>query len=322
MRVVFMGTPDFAAKILERLLESRHQVIGVVCQPDRPRGRCPEPMPPETKVCSLEHGLEVYQPKNLGPKFHGWLSQMNPDATLVAAFGRIIPSSILNLTPHGCINVHPSLLPRYRGAAPIQWALANGDEVSGVSIMKLDEGMDTGDLLMQRELRLLPDETAEELHDRMAELGAQLLLETLDGLEEGRIVPVPQDGDRATLAPILTREDGELNWSSDCKTLYNRIRGFHSWPGTFTWHKGKRLKVMPPSTYEIDGSMGETRPGTFLGLTPDGGLSIACGVGRLNIHRVQLEGKKPMTSMEVMNGRLISVGEILGDAPPASPEAN
>jgi methionyl-tRNA formyltransferase len=306
MNVVFMGTPDFAARILDRISAGAHPVVGVVCQPDRRRGRRKEPQPPPVKTLALERGLAVYQPRNLGRRFIEWLDDRRPDAILVAAYGRILPRSVLELPRYGCINVHPSLLPRYRGPAPIQWSLASGDRQTGVTIMQMDEGMDSGDMLRQVKVPVGPSDTADVMHDRLADLGATLLLETLDGLESGRVTATPQDHDAATLAPMLTRDSGRLEWDLPAAALEARIRGFHPWPGSWTGFRGKVIKLFPPV---LVGPEAGGTPGTILGLDPLRGLGVSTGEGSLWISRVQLEGKRAVDAAAFVNGARLTAGE-------------
>ena len=309
MNVVFMGTPDFAARILDRVRTGEHPVTGVVCQPDRVRGRRREPQPPPVKILAQLHGLEVYQPRSLRRHFIEWLNARKPDAILVAAYGRILPSSVLELPRFGCINVHPSLLPKYRGPAPIQWSLAGGDPQTGVSIMQMDEGMDSGDILRQVKVPVGPGDTAEMMHDRLADLGAELLLQTLDALESGRVSRSPQDPARVTLAPMLTRESGLLDWAQPATQLEARLRGFHPWPGSWTRFRGRVLKIFPPARV---GEGVDLAPGSLLGLDADSRLGVACGEGSLWLTQVQLEGKRAVDAAAFLHGARLQDGELLG----------
>jgi len=307
MNVVFMGTPDFASRILERVLRGPHPVVGVVCQPDRVRGRRREPQPPPVKTLALDHGLPLYQPRSLRRRFIEWLDARHADVILVAAYGRLLPTPVLEHPRLGCLNVHPSLLPRYRGPAPIQWALANGDAQTGVTIMQMDGGMDTGDILRQIKVPLGREDTGDILHDRLADLGAELLLGTLDALESGPLDAVPQDQALASHAPMLTRESGRVDWTMAASRIEPRVRGFHPWPGSWTRFRGKILKLFPPTTVErLDR---DQTPGTILGLDPDRGLGVACGEGALRLKKVQQEGKKPMTAADFFNGARLKPGE-------------
>ncbi len=306
MNIVFMGTPDFAARILDRVRTGPHPLVGVVCQPDRVRGRRREPQAPPVKAIALAHGFDVYQPRNLGRRFIEWLDARRPDAILVAAYGRILPSAVLEHPRHGCINVHPSLLPLYRGPAPIQWSIARGDRQTGVSIMLMDEGMDTGDILRQVKVPLGPDDTADVIHDRLADLGADLLLETLDAIEADRVSAISQDDASATIAPMLTRDSGRLDWSQVADEIESRLRGFHPWPGSWTKFRGKLLKLFPPVTV---GEGADESPGTILGLDASGRIGVACGEGSIWLSRVQLEGKRAVDAAAFANGARLRDGE-------------
>lgn len=307
MNAVFMGTPDFASRILERVLRGPHPVVGVVSQPDRPRGRHGSPQPPPVKTLALGHGLDLYQPRSLRGRFIEWLDARRADVILVAAYGRLLPAPVLEHPRLGCLNVHPSLLPRYRGPAPIQWALANGDAQTGVTIMQMDGGMDTGDMLRQLKIPLGPEDTGDILHDRLADLGAELLLGTLDALESGPVDAVPQDDALASHAPMLTRDSGRVDWTLAASRLEFRVRGFHPWPGSWTRFRGKVLKLFPPTT--VGSSDLNHSPGTILGLDPDRGLGVACGEGVLWLKKVQQEGKKPMAVRDFVNGARLIAGE-------------
>ena len=302
-----MGTPDFASRILERVMQGPHPVVGVVCQPDRPRGRRREPQPPPVKTLALDHDLPLYQPRSLRRRFIEWLDALHADVILVAAYGRRLPAPVLEHPRFGCLNVHPSLLPRYRGPAPIQWALANGDAETGVTIMQMDAGMDTGDMLRQLKVPLGPEDTGDILHDRLADLGADMLLSTLTAIESGPLDAVPQDDSLASHAPMLTRDAGRVDWTLAASCLEPRIRGFHPWPGSWTRFRGKILKLFPPTAVEhLDL---DQAPGTILGLDPDRGLGVACGEGVLWLKKVQHEGKKPMNAADFLGGARLTAGE-------------
>ncbi|MFH1532452.1 MAG: methionyl-tRNA formyltransferase [Pseudomonadota bacterium] len=306
MNVVFMGTPDFAARILDRVRVGRHPVVGVVCQPDRVRGRQREPQPPPVKTLAQLHGIDVYQPRSLRRRFMEWLDAKQPDAILVAAYGRLLPAAVLEHPQHGCINVHPSLLPRHRGPAPIQWSIASGDTHTGVTIMQMDAGMDTGGMLRQVKVALGPADTADVMHDRLADLGAELLLETLDAIGQGEAPVTPQDDAAATLAPMLTRENGRLDWSLAAGRVEARLRGFHPWPGSWTRFRGKVLKVFPPGAV---GEGAEAPPGTLLGLDASGRIGVACGEGTMWLSRVQLEGRRAMDAVAFVHGARLQQGD-------------
>jgi methionyl-tRNA formyltransferase len=309
MSLVFMGTPDLAVVILKAVVEAGYPVGAVVCQPDKPRGRECKPMPPAVKEFASDVGLYVCQPRRLKGEFLEQLRDMKPELAIVAAYGRILPPEILALPARGCVNVHASLLPAYRGAAPIQWAIANGDRVTGVSLMQMDAGLDTGAVLATRTVEIGPEETADLLHDRLASVGAELLLDHLPDILAGRGQAVPQDNERATQAPILTRDHARVDWTLSAAGLASRARGFHPWPGTETRLEGKRLKLFPPMIAESwDGS---ESPGTVLAASADG-LLVRCGDGAVRVRCLQLEGKKRLPVREFLQGARVSVGQCLG----------
>src|SRR5512138_912810 len=251
MRVVFMGTPEFAVPPLAALAAAGHELLAVVAQPDRPAGRGQALKEPATKRWARERGVPVLQPEKVRDgRLAAELGALRPDVLCVAAYGRILGKDLLELAPHGAVNVHGSLLPRYRGAAPIQWAIASGEAETGVSIMQMDEGLDTGDVLLQRALPILPADTAETLAPRLAALGGEALAEALALLETGELVPVKQDASKATLAPILEKEHGRIDWSRPAGEIANRLRGFTPWPGAWTTLEGKVLKVLQADVEE------------------------------------------------------------------------
>jgi methionyl-tRNA formyltransferase len=289
MRLVFCGTPEFAVPSLRALLDRGHEVALVLTQPDRPAGRRMEMQEPPVKRAALERGLRVIQPEKIknNAELRSELEAIRPDAIVVVAYGRILPGWMLELPRLGNLNLHGSLLPKYRGAAPIQWAVANGETETGVTTMRLDAGLDTGDVLLERRVAIGLDATAVELYPQLAELGAALMVETLDGLERGTIIPSPQDHSRATLAPILTREDGRMDLEHrTAQTAYNRWRGFAPWPGAWANFRGKRFLVhrMRPA-----GDAAGLAPGE-LALRADG-LLVGAAEGALILDEVQVEGK-------------------------------
>lgn len=299
MRVVFLGTPAFAVPSLEALARVGHELLAVVAQPDRPAGRGQALREPATKAWARAHGVPVLQPEKVRDgRLAAELAALRPDVLCVAAYGRILGQDLLELAPHGAVNVHGSLLPRYRGAAPIQWAIARGETETGASIMQMDEGLDTGDVLLQRVLPVGPADTAETLAPRLAALGGDALAEALAGLAAGTIVPVPQDAARHTLAPILSREDGKVDWTRPAKELHDRLRGFSPWPGAWTTLEGKTLKLLEASPEAADAGA----PGTAT-LRPGQGLLVACAPGTaLLVRRLQLEGKAPQAAPDFANG--------------------
>ncbi len=295
-RVVFMGSPAFAVPILEALA-AHYPVVGVVTQPDRPAGRGNRLTPPPVKVRAQELGLPVFQPERVSrPEAVERLKAWKPDLIIVAAYGQILKPRVLQIPPYGCINVHASLLPRWRGAAPVAYAIWHGDEETGVTIMLMDEGLDTGPILAQRKTPILPDDTAATLGERLARLGAELLLETLPGYLSGAIQPQPQDDRQATYAPRLKREDGRLDFAQPAQKLARQVRAFHPWPGTFTFWKGKRLKVLRARAFDFP-SPGPGQP-LIIGDAP----AVGTGEGVLILKQVQLEGRRPMDGSEFLRG--------------------
>ncbi len=299
MRLVFCGTPQFAIPTLEQLIGAGHSIELVITQPDRVRGRDQAPSPPPVKVLAGAAGLPVVQPEKIknNPELRSRLEAIQPDAIIVVAYGRIIPDWMLQLPRWGNLNLHASLLPKYRGAAPIQWAVANGETVTGATTMRIDQGLDTGDILLQRTVAIEPDQTAEQLFRVLAESGASLMLETLQGLEAGAIHPVPQDHAGASLAPILEREDALVDFTRSAREIYNRWRGFQPWPGAYTFFRGKKLtlhRMLPAGATAIPA--GE--------LMVDGDrLFVAAGSGTLlELLEVQVEGKKRMPVADFLRG--------------------
>jgi methionyl-tRNA formyltransferase len=303
MRVVFMGTPAFAVPSLEALARVGHELAAVVAQPDRPAGRGQALKEPATKSWAKAHGVPVLQPEKVRDgRLAAELAALRPDVLCVAAYGRILGKDLLELAPHGALNVHGSILPRYRGAAPIQWAIANGEAETGVSIMQMDEGLDTGDVLLQRVLPIGPADTAETLAPRLAALGGDALAEALAGLAAGTLVPVPQDAARHTLAPILSREDGKIDWSRPANVIHDRLRGFSPWPGAWTTLDGKTLKVLEASPEETRADAASWVPGTASVVTGRG-LAVSCAFPSvLLVGRVQLEGKAAQPAADFANG--------------------
>jgi len=303
MRVVFMGTPSFAVPSLAALAAAGHEVAALVAQPDRPAGRGQALKEPATKAWAREKGIPVLQPEKVRDgALAAELGTLRPDVLVVAAYGRILGKDLLLLAPHGALNVHGSLLPAYRGAAPIQWAIANGDAETGVTIMQMDEGLDTGDVLLQRVLPVEPGDTAETLTPRLAALGGEALVAALALLAKGGLVPVRQDPAKATLARILTREDGRIDWTRPAREVANRLRGFSPWPGAWTTLDGKGVKILEASA-EDAGAPGEASvPGTATGVAGRG-VAVACAFPTaLWVRRLQLEGKAPQAAADFMNG--------------------
>jgi len=316
MKLVFCGTPQFAVPTLNALAQAGHEIALVVCQPDRPSGRGQQISIPAVKQRALELGLQVTQPEKIkiNPQFQAQLQALKPQVIIVVAYGRIIPKWMLDLPPLGNLNLHASLLPKYRGAAPIQWAIASGEHVTGATTMRIDEGLDTGDILLQREIAILESDTALTLSPRLAQAGAELMVETLGGLESNSIQPKPQDNSRATLAPILKKEDGRMDFSRPAEVLVNRLRGFQPWPGAFTSFRRKQLQVTQAKTgevYSIQIQFGELQSGE-LRVSQDRLLAGGGNNTVLEILEVQPEGKKRISAREFINGYRPKDGEILG----------
>jgi methionyl-tRNA formyltransferase len=309
MRLVFCGTPQFALPTLQQLLAAGHTIELVITQPDRVRGRDQDPTPPPIKILAAQAGLPVVQPEKIknNPDFRARLEAIKPDAIIVVAYGRIIPEWMLNLPTLGNINLHASLLPKYRGAAPIQWAVANGETVTGATTMRIDHGLDTGDILLQRSLPIEPNQTAEQLFPILAESGATLMRETLEGLQAGTIQPIPQDNAAASLAPILQREDALVDFTRSAAEIYNRWRGFQPWPGAYTLFRGRKLtlhRLLPAGSTAAPA--GET-------MVEGNRLFVAAGSStRLELLEVQMEGKKKLPVADFLRGTPPQVHERLG----------
>ena len=304
-RVVFMGTPEFAVPSLDALARTE-EVTLVVTNPDRPSGRGRALATPPVKREALRLGIPVFQPeKARDPESVARIAGERPEMIVVVAYGQILPPSILDIPEYGCINVHASLLPRYRGAAPINWAIARGETVTGVTIMKMDPGMDTGPMLHVREMPIGEDDTAETMFPKLSSLGAQALAEALGKLREGTLAEIPQDESRATYAPMIRKEHGRIDWGKSALVLCNLVRGMTPWPSAFTDHGGKVLKVLSASVRE-----GRGRPGEILSVDRDG-IVVACGEGALLLCKVQPEGGKAMSSREYAQGRRVRKGDRL-----------
>jgi methionyl-tRNA formyltransferase len=310
VRLVFCGTPAFAVPTLQALRSAGHTIELVLCQPDRPSGRGLALTISPVKEAALEAGLEVLQPEKIrnNQELQARLEAIRPDAIIVVAYGRLIPRWMLELPRFGNLNLHGSLLPKYRGAAPIQWAVANGETVTGVTTMRLDEGMDTGDMLLRREMPIQPADTAEDLFPRLAELGAPLMVETLAGLEAGTITPERQDNSLATSAPLLTREDGRVDPARTAQSIFDRWRGFQPWPGAWTTLRGKKLTL---HRLAVAASAKRSDPGIFR--IEGDRLFFAAGDGSsLEVIELQVEGKRRMGAVELLRGRGVVDGDRLG----------
>ncbi len=323
MKVIFMGTPDFAVPALKALAESpQHTVSLVVTQPDKPKGRSSQPIPSDVKVCAAEYGIPVFQPKRIRePEAVERLRAEQADIIVVAAFGQILSKEILDMPRYGCINVHGSLLPKYRGAAPIQWAVLNGEKEAGNTIMQMNEGLDTGDILTQESVELDPEETAGTLYDKLSAMGGSLLLRTMEEIEKGTITPVPQEESKSCYARMLRKDMGWIDWNRSAVSIGNLVRGMNPWPCAYTKWNGKLLKIwmaVPVTAenltalgYSADGrEFRDAEPGTVMFVTKNI-LVIQTGDGLLSLKELQLEGKKRMPVSDFLMGVRIQTGDKL-----------
>jgi methionyl-tRNA formyltransferase len=313
MRVIFCGTPEIAVPTLQRLLAApQHRVIGVITQPDRPRGREMQTAESPVKIAARDAGLEIFQPEKIrSPEAQAWLEARAPDVALLIAYGQILPARLLSIPRFGWINLHASLLPKYRGAAPIAWAIARGETRTGITTMQVDPGMDTGPILLQKEMEIGSDETAPQLSARMAEAGAPLILQTLERLERGTLEPRPQDLAQASYAPMLKREDGRIQWAMTAAEIYNRMRGFAPWPGTFADFRGKRVHLWGclADPKEVPSKAGKrAAPGAIY--AESSRMFVACGANSwLELDELQSEGRKRMSAREFLSGARIGPDE-------------
>lgn len=314
-----MGTPDFAVPSLESLLQSDNQVVGIITQPDRPKGRGQVLTPPPVKLIAQRDGIPFLQPVKIRvPEFLTALAGWKPDLIAVTAYGRILHSPILTLPPMGCVNVHGSLLPKYRGAAPVQWALINGDSETGITTMLMDEGMDTGAMLLQESLPIFPEDTAGSLAPRLAVLGGRLLVETIARIKAGTITPQPQNHVLATMAPPLKKEDGMIDWAASAVSLANRVRGLSPWPGAYTCLGGERWMVWSatPSAVKVDAA-----PGTIIDVTKQA-IHVATGIGVLVLMEIQPANSKRLTVGQYLAGHPVAIGRRFeAEPPPSDPPA-
>ncbi len=304
MDIIFMGTPEFSVPALRELINKKWHISAVITQPDKPAGRKQETKPSPVKELALKNSLPLLQPKSLrSAETIKKIKELRPNIIIVVAYGKMIPAEILNISKYGCVNIHPSLLPKYRGPSPIQSAILNGDKKTGLTVMLLDEGMDSGPILAQEKIGLSGDETAGTLHDKLAELGAKMLLPAIARYIEGKIKPMPQDSDKATICKIISREDGHIDWNRSAKDIERQFRAFYPWPGVYTFWKDKRLKI-------TDLSISKKFPAEKKGMIieKDNRLYVACSDGSIEIKKLQLEGKKEMKAAEFLKGR----GEITG----------
>jgi methionyl-tRNA formyltransferase len=307
LKTVFMGTPDFAVGTLQGLIDAGVDLIGVYTQPDRPKGRGKKLSPPPVKELALEHGIPVFQPQKLrAPEAVAELQQLAPDLIVVVAYGQILPQSVLDIPQQGCINVHASLLPKYRGAAPINKAIVDGETVTGITTMLMDAGLDTGDMLVKKSLEIGPDETAGGLHERLAVLGRETMEETLQQVLDGKLSPEKQQDDDSTYAPMMKKEDGLIDWSLSAQEIHDRVRGLAPWPGAFTMLDGDVLKISCTGVSE-----GAGEPGVVL-VASASGVDVACGDGVVRIGALQLPGKKMLPAADFLRGHQLTEGQKLG----------
>lgn len=313
MKIVYMGTPDFAVAPLEAILKAGHEVSAVVTQPDKQKGRGKEVQMTPVKACALRHGIPVFQPIKIKEKEAvEQLSAYPADIFVIAAFGQILSEEILNMPKYGCINIHASLLPAYRGAAPIQWVILNGEKESGVTIMQMEKGLDTGDMLLKTVVPIDSKETGESLHDKLMEAGAGLVVDALAKIEKGEVVPEKQDDALSSYAPRLTKSMGRIDWEKTAEELERLVRGLNSWPSAYTFYRGKTLKIWEADVIEnreVEG--GENKPGCVTGVEKDS-FDVTTGKGILCIRSLQLEGKRRMTVREFLSGYEIAPGMMLG----------
>ncbi len=312
MRVVFCGTPEFAVPTLERLHTAGHHIALAVTRPDRPKGRGMEVASSAVKRKAIDLGLEITQPERIknNEEFRRQLQEIAPDVIVIVAYGRIIPRWMLDVPRYGNLNLHASLLPKYRGAAPIQWAIANGESVTGNTVMRIDEGLDTGDILLQREITIDSSDTSVSLAARLAAVGGGLVVETLEKLERNEITPREQNDAEATLAPLLTKEDGKIDFERAAQDIHDRYRGFQPWPGAYTSFRDKKLTIH--ACHLIDEPGTDAEPGTLI-IEHNGELSVHCGNATLLVlDELQFEGKKRLSAREFLNGYQVKSGELLG----------
>lgn len=308
MKILFMGTPDFAAEALKALIDAKLDIVAVVSQPDKPKGRGHKLMPTEVKQAALEAGLTVYQPEKIkNGELQEILDNLKPDLIVVVAYGKILPDYIINYPKYGCINIHASLLPKYRGAAPIQWSIINGDKKTGVTTMKMDSGIDTGDILLTEETEIGEYETSEELFDRLAKIGGKLIVKTIEEIEN--ITPIPQNHAQHTYAPMIKRETGIIDWNKSAREISKLICGMNSWPLASTQYKGETLKIVAAKVQ--DENTGK-EPGTIIALEKGKGLKVACGSGVLYIQVAQFAQSRKMNVEDYARGHEIEIGAVLG----------
>lgn len=311
MKVIFMGTPDFSVGTLEALVEAGHEVVLAVTQPDKPRGRGKEMQFTPVKECALKYNIPVFQPRRVREaECIEELRKYNADIMVVVAFGQILPKEILEMTPYGCVNVHASLLPKYRGAAPIQWSIIDGEEVTGVTTMQMNEGLDTGDMLLKVEIPIEEKETGGSLHDKLAEAGAKLCVKTLEALQNKTVTPVPQGETTTAYAKMLEKQLGNIDWTKSAVEIERLIRGLTPWPSAYTNWNGKVMKIWDAKVVESENDTNEAQPGAIVKVEKDT-FDVQTGDGLLKVRELQIPGKKRMDAGAFLRGYQIKEGEIL-----------
>ena len=315
MNVIFMGTPDFAVPTLKILIENGYNILAVVTQPDRPKGRGKQVIPPPVKVLAEQHEIPVLQPVRVRKEesLHQ-IRELAPDMIVVVAYGQILPAALLEIPPMGCINVHGSVLPKYRGAAPINWAIIRGEQETGITTMYMDEGMDTGDMLLKCAIPIEADDTAGSIHDKLSLVGAELLLDTLRELEVGTLTRIPQHDEDATYAPMLKKEDGCIDWQESAVNIDRKVRGLFPWPGAYTYFQGNMVKLLKVAVEEKPETVDDAPAGTVVELDKKAGPLIATGEGFLRILEIQPQNKKPMRCSDFCRGYHLEIGDRLVDS--------
>ncbi len=313
MKIIFMGTPQVAAETLKELINSKHEIVCVVTQPDRPKGRGQKIVFSPVKELALQNDLPLDQPEKVknNKVFASLLKSLNPDVIVVVAYGMILPKEILDIPKNGCLNVHASLLPKYRGAAPVQWALLNGETETGITVMKLDELLDTGDIILQEKVKIEDNDNAITLLNKLFDLGKGTLLRVLDQIENGTVKYIKQNDAQATNAPMIKKESGEIDWRKSAVEIHNRIRAMVPWPGAHTFYKEKLLKIWATEIHLLELETKFKLPGTIVQVVKNLGFIVATGKGHLLVTEVQLEGKKRMPAYNFVNGHDVRVGETL-----------
>jgi len=301
-KIIFMGTPEFAVPCLQALIDHNFHISGVFTQTDKPKGRRYKMTPPPVKVLSSYYGIPVYQPERLDENTVGMIKEQKPDIIIVVAYGKILPVSLLSIPRYGCVNIHASLLPRYRGAAPIQWSVINGEEVTGVTSMYMDKGLDTGDIILKSETAIAPEETAGQLYDRLSQMGAQLLIRTLEVIFEGRAPKEKQNDEQSTYAPMLNKNTARIDWAKTNMEIYNLVRGTTPWPTAWTTLHGEIIKIHAVKMIEREF---DTFPGAILKTNREDGIVVACRKGGIGILTLQIPGKQRMSTQDYLRGNKI-----------------